>query len=171
MTHFWITVVPFVALFALLVPLRRPAYEAAPIAYLSTLVSALLVWQVSGDVVAASLLEALVVFVEVLLIVTLALLVLNVTIETGHMEAIKSLIGTLSIDQRVLAMLLGWALVGFIEGISGFGTPAVLASASARVFRNEAAQGSRSRVDRQQHGGAFRCRGNTGDHRACRPRS
>lgn len=126
--HFWITLVPFVALFALLVPLRRPAYEAAPIAYLSTLVIAVAIWQVSGTVVAASLLDALVVFVEVLLIVALALLVLNVTIETGQMDAIRSLIGTVSRDQRVLAMLLGWGLVGFIEGIAGFGTPAVLAA-------------------------------------------
>ena len=128
MTYFWITLLPFAALFALLVPLRRPAYEAAPLAYLITLAIALLVWEVSGEVVAASLLDALVVFVEVLLIVTLALLVLNVTIETGHMDAIKSLIGSVSRDQRVLALLLGWGLVGFIEGIAGFGTPAVLAA-------------------------------------------
>ena len=128
MTYFWITLVPFVALFGLLVPLRRPAYEAAPLAYVSTLVIALAVWQVSGEVVAASLLEALVVFVEVMLIVALALLVLNVTIETGQMDAIKSLIGAISRDQRVLALLLSWGLVGFIEGIAGFGTPAVLAA-------------------------------------------
>ena len=118
MAYFWITLLPFAALFALLVPLRRPAYEAAPLAYLITLAIALLVWEVSGEVVAASLLDALVVFVEVLLIVSQALLVLNVTIETGHMDAIQSLIGSVSRDQRGLALLLGWGLVGFIEGIA-----------------------------------------------------
>ena len=126
MTHFWITLVPFVLLFVLLVPLRRPAYEAAPVAYLATLLIALLVWQVPGVAVVASLLDAGVVFVEVLLIVALALLVLNVMIASGYMHAIQSVIASVSHDHRVLAMLLGWGLVGFVEGIAGFGTPAVL---------------------------------------------
>ncbi|WP_019594150.1 L-lactate permease [Thioalkalivibrio sp. ALM2T] len=125
---FWLTLLPFVLLFVWLVPLRRPAFEAAPIAYLATLVLAVLVWQISGTVLVASLLDAAIVFVEVLLIILMALLVLNVMIGTGHMSAIQSVIASVSRDHRVLAMLLGWGLVGFVEGIAGFGTPAVLAA-------------------------------------------
>ncbi|WP_018993831.1 MULTISPECIES: L-lactate permease [unclassified Thioalkalivibrio] len=128
MTLFWVALVPFVVLFVWLVPLRRPAYEAAPLAYLATLVIALWVWQMPGAVLGASLLDAGVVFVEVMLIVAVALLVLNVMIATGHMDAIQSVIASVSRDPRVLAMLLGWGLVGFVEGIAGFGTPAVLAA-------------------------------------------
>jgi len=128
MTYFLITLLPFVVLFVLLIGFRRPACEAAPIAYLVTLVIALGVWKVSWSVIGASLLDALVVFIEVMLIVTVALLVLNLMIEVGALETIKTTMSRVTSDNRVMAMLLAWGLVGFIEGIAGFGTPAVLAA-------------------------------------------
>ncbi|TVQ34799.1 MAG: L-lactate permease [Geminicoccaceae bacterium] len=128
MTSFWITLVPFVALFVLLIPLRRPAYQAAPIAYALTVAIALFGWELTGGVLAASVANALIVFVELLLIVVFALLVLNVMIETGALDTVKTAIGGITSDLRVLAMLLAWGLVGFIEGIAGFGTPAVIAA-------------------------------------------
>lgn len=128
MSLFWITLLPFAVLFVLLIGFRRPAYEAAPIAYVVALGIALGVWQISGAVIGASLLDALIVFIEVLLIVAVALLVLNVMIETGAFETIKTSMSSVTSDDRVMAMLLAWGLVGFIEGIAGFGTPAVLAA-------------------------------------------
>ena len=125
---FLITLLPFIVLFVLLIALRRPAYEAAPISYAITVAIAFLVWQVSATVFAASLLDALVVFLEVLLIVAVALLVLNVMVETGALDTIKTAMARVTTDDRVLAMLLAWGLVGFVEGIAGFGTPAVLAA-------------------------------------------
>jgi lactate permease len=127
-TLFLLSLLPFVVLFVLLIPFRRPAYEAAPVAYIATLMLALVVWQVSGAAVAASVFNALIVFVEVLLIISVALLVLNVMIETGTLDTIKTAIANITADERVLAMLLAWGLVCFIEGIAGFGTPAVLAA-------------------------------------------
>lgn len=128
MTLFLLSLLPFAVLFGLLIPLRRPAYEAAPIAYAVTIVLALTVWQASGVVIMTSALNALIVFIEVLLIISLALLLLNVMIETGTLDTIKSALASISTDDRVLAMLLAWGLVCFIEGIAGFGTPAVLAA-------------------------------------------
>jgi lactate permease len=128
MSLFWITLVPFAALFILLIPLRRPAYEATPIAYAITVAIALIAWEISGVVLAASILNALIVFLELLLIVVFALMVLNVMIETGSLDTIKTAIGNVTADERVLAMLLAWGLVGFVEGIAGFGTPAVIAA-------------------------------------------
>lgn len=58
MTLFWLSLLPFVVLFILLIPLRRPAYEAAPIAYFVTVILALGIWQISGTVIAASMLNA-----------------------------------------------------------------------------------------------------------------
>ncbi|HSP24637.1 MAG TPA: L-lactate permease, partial [Saliniramus sp.] len=128
MTLFWITLVPFAALFILLIPFRRPAWQAAPIAYAFTIVIALFVWEISGEVLAASILNALIVFLELMLIVVFALLVLNIMIETGALDTIRRALGGITSDMRVLAMLLAWGLVGFIEGIAGFGTPAVIAA-------------------------------------------
>lgn len=128
MTLFWLSLLPFIVLFVVLIPFRRPAYQAAPIAYAVAVVLALAVWQVSGAVVMASMLNALIVFIEVLLIVALALLLLNVMVETGTLDTIKSALANITSDDRVLAMLLAWGLVCFVEGIAGFGTPAVLAA-------------------------------------------
>ncbi|TVS00593.1 MAG: L-lactate permease [Rhodospirillales bacterium] len=128
MTLFLLSLMPFVILFVMLIPLRRPAYEAAPVAYIITLTLALVVWQVSSAAVMASLLNALIVFVEVLLIISVALLLLNVLIETGTLKTIRTAIANITADERVVAMLLAWGLVCFIEGIAGFGTPAVLAA-------------------------------------------
>jgi len=128
MILFWITLVPFAALFILLIPFRLPAWQAAPIAYAMTVLIALFVWEITGAVLAASAINALVVFLELLLIVVFALLVLNIMIETGALDAVKRSIGGIASDKRVLAMLLAWSLVGFIEGIAGFGTPAVIAA-------------------------------------------
>lgn len=128
MVLFLTTLLPFVVLFVLLIALRRPAHEAAPISYAITVAIAFSVWQVSGTVFVASLLDTLVVFVEVLLIVAVALVVLNVMIETGALDTIKTAMARVTTDHRVMAMLLAWGLVGFVEGIAGFGTPAVLAA-------------------------------------------
>jgi lactate permease len=128
MTSFWIALSPFLALFVLLIPLRMPAYKAAPIAYGLTIAIAFLVWDISWTVFAISVLDTLVVFLKLLLIVVFALLLLNVMIEAGALERIKETIRGITDDERVIAMLLAWGLIGFIEGIAGFGTPAVLAA-------------------------------------------
>lgn len=128
MTLFWLSLLPFVVLFVLLIPFGRPAYQAAPIAYAVTVVLALSVWQVTDTVIMTSALNALIVFIEVLLIIALALLLLNVMVETGTLDTIKSALANITSDDRVVAMLLAWGLVCFIEGIAGFGTPAVLAA-------------------------------------------
>jgi lactate permease len=96
MTLFLLSLLPFVVLFVLLIPFRRPAYEAAPVAYVVTVILALVVWQVSGATVAASVFNTLIVFFEVLLIITLALLVLNVMIETGTLDTIKTAIANIT---------------------------------------------------------------------------
>ena len=125
---FLTTLLPFLVLFLLLIAFRRPAYEAAPISYAITVAIAFGVWQITGAVFVASLLDALIVFFEVMLIVVMALLVLNLMIETGALDRVKVAVARVTTDDRVLAMLLAWGLVGFVEGIAGFGTPAVLAA-------------------------------------------
>ena len=47
MTLFWVTLIPFMALFVLLIPLRRPAAQAAPVAYACAIAIALIVWEMN----------------------------------------------------------------------------------------------------------------------------
>src|SRR5260370_35564801 len=56
-------------------------------------------------------------------IVFTALLLYKLTVETGKFEIIKNSIGGLRGDQRVQALLIGFAFGAFIEGAPGFGRP------------------------------------------------
>ena len=56
------------------------------------------------------------------LVIVAALFTYNLSLETGAMEKIKKMLAGVSTDQRVLALLIGWAFGHFMEGMAGFGT-------------------------------------------------
>jgi L-lactate permease len=62
-------------------------------------------------------------------IVFSAILLYNITVETGQFEIIKNSIGHLTSDRRVQALLIAFAFGAFIEGAAGFGTPVAVAAA------------------------------------------
>ena len=62
-------------------------------------------------------------------IVYWAIVLYNLTKETGKFEIIKDSIGGLTEDRRLQAMLIAFALGAFIEGAAGFGTPVAVAAA------------------------------------------
>jgi lactate permease len=72
-----VALIPIAAVFVLLVMARRPAGQAMPLAYLITVVIALVVWRVPFVQVAASSLQGAVAAAEILYIVFGAILLLN----------------------------------------------------------------------------------------------
>jgi len=62
-------------------------------------------------------------------IVLNAVLLYNITVETGQFEVVKTSVGRLSSDRRVQALLVAFSFGAFIEGASGFGTPVAICSA------------------------------------------
>ncbi len=62
-------------------------------------------------------------------IVFAAILLYNVTVETGKFEIVKDSIGRLTGDRRLQALLIAFAFGAFIEGAAGFGTPVAVAAA------------------------------------------
>ena len=62
-------------------------------------------------------------------IVYAAIVLYNVTVETGQFEIIKNSVGSLTGDRRLQALLIAFAFGAFIEGASGFGTPVAVAAA------------------------------------------
>lgn len=75
-----------------------------------------------GSVFAKSFLLSL----DVMLIVFGAIFFLNYLRQTGVIRSLESQLLALSPDPRVQAILLAWLFGSFIEGSSGFGTPAVI---------------------------------------------
>ncbi len=119
---------PIATVFLLLVIARRPAKQAMPIAYLVTSAIAILIWQVPGQVFAASTIQGLVMAAEILYIIFGAILLLNILRESGAIATIRQGLLAISPDRRIQAIIIVWLFGSFLEGASGFGTPAAVCS-------------------------------------------
>ena len=119
---------PIVLLFLLVVIFKKPAIIAAPAAFFATIIIALFAWGMPLVWISASFIKGLFVVFEILLIVFGAILLLNILRSSGAFRAIETFLAAISRDRRIQAILIGWFFVSFIEGASGFGTPAVLAA-------------------------------------------
>ncbi|WP_440893417.1 L-lactate permease [Aeromonas dhakensis] len=119
---------PIVVAAVLLVGLNWPAKRAMPIAFILTVFIALWGWQMSPTRVLASSLQGLIITVTVLWIVFGAILMLNTLKHTGAISAIRGGFTNISPDRRIQAIIIAWCFGSFIEGASGFGTPAAIAA-------------------------------------------
>ena len=119
---------PIVTVFLLLVIAKKPALVAMPIAYGVTVIIALLVWQVPVPVAIASTIQGLVMASEILYIIFGAILLLNVLKASGAVTAIRQGLLNISPDRRIQAVIIVWLFGSFLEGASGFGTPAAVCS-------------------------------------------
>ncbi|MDJ0679358.1 MAG: L-lactate permease [Xenococcaceae cyanobacterium MO_167.B52] len=126
--YYLLALAPIITVFLLLVIARRPAKQAMPVAYLVTAAIALLVWQVPWTVLGASTLQGLVMAAEILYIVFGAILLLNVLKESGAIATIRRGLLGISPDRRIQAIIIVWLFGSFLEGASGFGTPAAVCS-------------------------------------------
>ena len=111
----------------LLVGLGWSAKRAMPLVYVVTAVIALMAWGVSFNRVAAATLEGIIITVQVLWIIFGALLLLNTLKHSGGIASIRSGFARITPDRRIQVILIAWLFGCFIEGASGFGTPAAVA--------------------------------------------
>jgi len=112
----------------LLIGLRWPARTAMPLVYVVTAAVALFVWDMSFNRVLASTLQGLVITIGLLWIIFGAILLLNTLKHSGGITAIRAGFTTVSPDRRIQAIIIAWLFGCFIEGASGFGTPAAIAA-------------------------------------------
>lgn len=111
----------------LLVGLGWSAKKAMPLVYVVTALIALTAWGVSFNRVLAATLEGIIITVQVLWIIFGALLLLNTLKHSGGIASIRSGFARISPDRRIQVILIAWLFGCFIEGASGFGTPAAVA--------------------------------------------
>ncbi len=119
---------PILLAAVLLVGLRWPAKRAMPLVYLLTAGIGLFAWDMSLNRVLASTLQGLIITVGVLWIIFGAILLLNTLKHSGGITAIRAGFATVSSDRRIQAIIIAWLFGCFIEGASGFGTPAAIAA-------------------------------------------
>lgn len=122
-----VAVCPLVVVFLLLVFLRWPAKKTMPVALVLTAVLAWSYWKMEPNRIAASSIQGLIIAGELLYIVFGALLLLFVLKHSGAVAAIRDGFRRISPDRRIQAIIVAWTFGSFIEGASGFGTPAAVA--------------------------------------------
>ncbi len=119
---------PILTAGVLLVGFRMPAKYVMPLTYFIAVVVALAAWGVSPNRIIASTLQGLLQSVGLLWIIFGALLLLNTLKHSGAISTIRSGFTAISPDRRVQVILIAWLFGSFIEGASGFGTPAAVAA-------------------------------------------
>jgi lactate permease len=110
----------------LLVGFRIPAKWAMPAVYVTAVAVAVGAWQMEWVRVWAASIQGLFLTFDLLFIIFGALLLLKALEHSGGVAAIRRSFHAISDDRRVQIVLLGWLFGSFIEGASGFGTPAAV---------------------------------------------
>lgn len=124
----------FLALLAIIVPiilivmLRLSAKVGMAISAVIVALVAWLAWNMTPLAMGASVLQAVHRSLVIGFILFGAVVLLNTLQKTGALMRIKFGFHALSPDMRVQAVLVAFAFVSLIEGISGFGTPAIVAA-------------------------------------------
>ncbi|QJQ95903.1 MULTISPECIES: L-lactate permease [Halomonadaceae] len=112
----------------LLIGFRMAAKVAMPIVFIVAALIALFAWDMTFTRVVASSLQGLILTASILWIIFGAILLLNTLKHSGGIAAIRNGFSGISPDRRVQAIIVAWLFGCFIEGASGFGTPAAVAA-------------------------------------------
>lgn len=125
-TYALLAFMPILLAGILLLGLRMAAKIAMPIVYVVAALIGLFAWQMSFNRVASATLEGLIITAQVLWIIFGALLLLTTLKYSGGISTIRAGFSGLSTDRRIQVILIAWLFGTFIEGASGFGTPAAI---------------------------------------------
>jgi lactate permease len=121
---------PVLVLFWLLVPRRWLAPKAGAAAALVAVVVAWLVYDMPLGMASMALVSgALFALMPVGWTIFNAMLLYNITVETGHFTIVRRSVAGLSGDARIQAILIGFAFGAFLEGAAGGGTPVAICGA------------------------------------------
>lgn len=117
---------PILGVLFFLVWLRLSASYAMTLSLILVVIGASFIWQVPNTQIMASVLEGWVIAAAILIIVFGAIVLLNTLKAGGALEVIREGFTKISPDRRIQTLIIGWLFVSFLEGASGFGTPAAI---------------------------------------------
>lgn len=109
-----------------LVGFHWPAKLAMPLVYLSVVTIAAIVWRMPFAFLGASTVQGLVITFDILYIIFGAILLLNTLKYSGALASIRAAFTRMSTDRRIQVVIIAWLFGSFLEGASGFGTPAAI---------------------------------------------
>lgn len=122
--------VPIIWLIIALSGLKMPGFKACPIAIIFAAVVAIAYKHMSPVHAATAIVEGIFMALwPILLVIIAALFVYALVQDTGAMDKIKAMLTSVSVDKRVLAIIIGWGFGCFMEGMAGFGTAVAIPAA------------------------------------------
>src|SRR5579863_5416697 len=125
-----VAAVPVFVLLLLLGVLRKPAWVSSLFGLGAAAVVALGVYGMHAGALASSIAYgAAFGLFPIGWVVFTAILLYNITVETGKFQLVKDSVGSLTEDRRLQALLIAFAFGAFIEGAAGFGTPVAVSAA------------------------------------------
>lgn len=110
----------------LLIGFRIAAKIAMPVVFIFTCLIAYLIWGMTGKRILASTFQGLIITLSIVWIIFGAIMLLNTLKYSGAIGTIRRGFSDVSSDRRVQVILIAWLFGCFIEGASGFGTPAAV---------------------------------------------
>jgi len=114
---------PILAILVLMLRLRWGGEKAGAVGWAVALLIAALRFGAGWQLLAYAQLKGVLLSLFVLYIIWAALLLFRVSDEAGALAAIGAGLPRLTPDRGLQALLLGWALGAFVQGVSGFGVP------------------------------------------------
>jgi lactate permease len=121
---------PVVVLFYLLVFRRWLAPYAGAAGAVTALLIAIVIYQMPWDMAVMAFVHGTAFgFLPVGWTIFTAMLVYNVTVETGQFTVVRRSVAGLSGDARIQAILIGFCFGAFLEGSAGAGTPVAICGA------------------------------------------
>lgn len=119
-------ILPILTAGVMLVGFKLPARTTMPVAFLMTALIGYFVWGISMIDLIASGIQSLFITFDILFIIFAAILLLNLLTQSGAIHVIRNGFSTISTDRRIQVVIIVWLFGSFIEGASGFGTPAAI---------------------------------------------
>lgn len=117
--QFCLALLPIATVFVLLVVLERSAKFSMLVAYVVTVLTALLLWGTDVAKVLGASVNGLVTAISLLYIVFGAILVLYTLEESGAIRAIRGGFTSISPDRRIQVIIIAWLFGSLIEGRPG----------------------------------------------------
>jgi L-lactate transport len=125
-----VAAIPVLVLFYLLVVKRAPVPWAAAAGAAAALIIAIAVYHMPVGMAGMSFVSgALFGLLPICWVLINAMLLYNITVETGRFGQIKDSVAGLSADHRLQAVLIAFAFGAFLEGAAGAGTPVAICAA------------------------------------------
>lgn len=121
---------PVIVLFAMLVVKRCPVPQAAGGGAIAAFLVAVFIYRMPVPMAGMAFVNgALFALLPICYVLIGAMLLYNITVETGCFERIKASVAGLSPDHRLQAVLIAFCFGAFLEGAAGAGTPVAICGA------------------------------------------